>query len=107
MKYPSPTDIGRAPVWENYVIAQTVQASLGLIPEHALAVGVEVAEWTVRLQFQLTQVAEQDATDMRDIVSELEDLVGPDIRVEAAHEVREWRAISPHDGVCWIYLKRA
>ena len=107
MKYPRPTDLGHAPVWENYIIAQAVQASLGLIPENALAVGVEVAEREVRLQFQLTRVAEQDEADMRDIVSELEDLVGPDIKVEAAHEVRAWRAISPHDGVCWIYLKRA
>ena len=107
MNYPSPQDPGRAPVWENYVVAQAVQASLGLIPEHALAVGVEVAERNVRLRFQLTEVAEQDATDMSDIVNELEALVGPDVHVEMAHEVQEKQAVSPHDGVRWIFLMRA
>lgn len=35
-------DEGRAPVWENYVIAQTMEASRGQIPEHALALEIEV-----------------------------------------------------------------
>lgn len=107
MKYPSPMDLGRAPIWENYIIAQAVQASLGLIPEHALAVGVEVVGRDVRLRFQLSEATEQDAADMGDIRSELEALVGPDVKVEQAHEVRGWRSVSPHDGVCWFFLRRA
>ncbi len=106
MKYPSPENLERAPIWENYIVAQAVQASLGLIPAQALAVGVEITERQVRLQFQLTEVSEQDAADMGDIASELESLVGPDIEVEKVYEIREWRAISPHDGVRWIFLKR-
>lgn len=40
---PTPEDPGRSPVWENYVVAQATQASLGLLPRSALAVGVSVA----------------------------------------------------------------
>ncbi|WP_157181454.1 hypothetical protein [Actinopolymorpha alba] len=107
MSLPTPEDPRRAPVWENYIVAQAVQASLGLIPQHALAVGVEVAGKDVRLRFQLSEVTEDDVTDMDDIVSELEALVGSDVHVEQTHEVRDERAISPSKGgVRWIFLAR-
>lgn len=106
MSLPTPEDLGRTPVWENYVIAQTVAASRGQIPEHALAVGVEVDGPRLRLRFQLSQVAEEDESDMSDIVSELEGLVGDDVVVESSYEVLDRREISPSDGVCWIFLAR-
>jgi hypothetical protein len=107
MNYPSPEDPSRAPVWENYVVAQVVQASLGSIPEHALAVGAEVTGRNVRLRFQLTELTERDREDMVDIAGELEALVGPDVRVELVQELRQDRVVSPHDGVLWIFLKRS
>lgn len=82
MRYPTPEDPGQSPVWENYIVAQAVQASLGQIPEHALAVSVEVAGARVRLRFQLSEATEDDVADMDDIVSELEGLVGPDVHVD-------------------------
>lgn len=106
MSLPTPEDPGRAPVWENYVIAQTVEASRGQIPEHALAFGVEVDGPRLRLRFQLSKVTEEDEDDMSDIVSELEGLVGNDVEVESSYEVRDQREISPTDGVCWIFLAR-
>ncbi|MFE7506931.1 hypothetical protein [Promicromonospora sp. NPDC057488] len=87
MSLPTPEDLGRAPVWENYVIAQTAAASRGQIPEHALAVGVEVDGPRLRLRFQLSQVTEKDESDMSDIVSELEGLVGDDVVVESSFQV--------------------
>lgn len=106
MSLPTPEDPGQAPVWENYVIAQTVEASRGQIPEHALAFGVEVDGPRLRLRFQLSEVTEEDRVDMNDIVSELEGLVGLAVEVESSYEVRDQREISPTDGVCWIFLAR-
>ena len=103
---PSPEDPGRAPVWQNYAIAQTVAASRGQIPEHALAFGVVVDGARLRLRFQLSEVTEEDRADMDDIVSELEALVGNDVEVASFYEVLEKREISPTDGVCWIFLTR-
>jgi hypothetical protein len=106
MSLPTPEDPGRAPVWENYIVAQVVQASLGQIPEHALAMGVEVAGTRVRLWFQLSEATEDDEADMDDIIGELEALVGEEVQIEAVHEVRAEREISPSDGVRWIFLAR-
>ncbi|NYG58742.1 hypothetical protein BJ980_001665 [Nocardioides daedukensis] len=106
MSLPTPEDPGRTPVWENYVVAQVAQASLGQIPEHALAVGVEVEGPRLRLRFQLSEATEGDRADMDDIVSELESLVGKDVEVASFHEVLDQRAISPTDGVRRIFLAR-
>ncbi|WP_203337079.1 hypothetical protein [Nocardioides limicola] len=93
-------------MWENYVIAQTVAASRGQIPAHALTFGVEVDGPRLRLRFQLSEVTEEDRADMDDIVSELEGLVGNDVEVESFYELRDQREISTTDGVCWIFLAR-
>jgi hypothetical protein len=106
MSLPSPEDLGRAPAWENYVIAQTVAASRGQIPEHALAFGVEVDGARLRLRFQLSEVTEEDRADMDDIVSELEGLVGNNVEVGSSYEVLGEREISPTDDVCWVFLAR-
>jgi hypothetical protein len=106
MSYPTPDNLQCAPLWENYVIAQSVAASRGQIPIHTLAFGVEVNGTHLRLRFQLSEVTEEDEADMSDIVSDLEALVGNDVKVESCYEVRDHRQISPTDGVCWIFLSR-
>lgn len=106
MSLPTPEDPGRSPVWENYVVAQTVQASLGLLPRNALAVGVSVTGTIVHLRFQLAELSEADAADIDDIVSELEVLMGDDVHVDKTYEVRQEPEISPHDNVRWIFLAR-
>lgn len=106
MSLPSPEKIGQAPVWENYVIAQIVAASRGQIPAHALAFGVEVDGPRLRLRFQLSEVTGEDGDDMSEILSELEGLLGNDVEVESSFEVVDQRAISPIDGVNWIFLAR-
>jgi hypothetical protein len=103
---PSPDDPGLAPVWDNYIVAQAVQASLGLIPKHAVAIGVAVAGTEVRLCFQLTEVTSDDLADMGDIASELETLVGEEVQVELAHEMRSAPDVSPLTGVRWIFIAR-
>jgi len=104
--YPTPDNPKRAPIWENYVIAQSVAASCGQIPEHTLAFGVEVNGVNLRLRFQLSKVTEEDEADMSDIAGELEALVGNDVNVDYYCEVRDHRQITPTDGVCWIFLAR-
>lgn len=103
MSWPTPEDPGRAPVWDNYVIAQTVQASLGGIPPHAVAMGVRVAGTEVQLCFRLTELTDDDVEDMDDIVSELEALVGNHVHVDKRWEIRETPGIASHDGIAWIY----
>ncbi|WP_152667298.1 hypothetical protein [Cellulomonas sp. FA1] len=107
MRFPTPTNPAQAPVWENYIVSQAVQATLGQIPVHALAVGVQVAGSQVSLRFQLSECSEADRTDMEDIVSELEALVGEDVRVRSVGEVRPERSITAADGLRWIFLARA
>lgn len=106
MIYPTPDDPGRAPIWENYMMAQATAASVGLIPVHALAYGVEIDRYRVRLRYQLAELTDADVQDMVDTVDELEDLVGPAVHVDYVHELRRRPLISPHDGVRWIFLSR-
>lgn len=106
MKLPTPHDPAQAPVWENYAVAQTVQASLGLVPDNTLAFGVAVEGPKLRLVFQLQRLDEQDQADMNEISDQLEALVGDEVTVEVTHEVRAVRAVDPDDGIRWVYLAR-
>ena len=104
MDYPSPDDLKKAPAWENYVVGQAVQASLGLIPRSALAVGVDVDGSRVSLVFQLSCITESDEADIADIVDDLSTLVGEDVQVSQRSEVRDTRQIAARDRTWWIYL---
>lgn len=106
MTLPSPDDPARAPVWDNYVVSQAVQASLRLIPRSALAVGIEVDRYEVRLHFQLAKLSSQDAADMGDIADELAALLGDEVHLSSVHTVQEEPEISPHDHVRWIFTAR-
>ncbi len=104
MRYPSPDDLKQAPLWENYAMAQVVQASLGLIPASVLALGVEVIGARLRVVAQVAEPSASDLEGLDDIRTILEDLVGPEVEVEFETERVEERRVSPFDGVCWIYL---
>jgi hypothetical protein len=106
MRLPTPGDPGIAPVWDNYVVAQAAQATLGLVPKSALAVGVVIDGTDVQVRFQLSRLIEDDMADMEDIVSGLEALLGEGVHVEEVREIRTEPAISPHDGVRWVFLAR-
>ncbi|WP_433161674.1 hypothetical protein [Kribbella sp. CA-247076] len=90
----------------NYIVAQAVQASLGQLPLHALAVGVEVHGSRIRLRFQLSEITEEDEAGIGEIVNGLETLVGDEVAVESMREIRNEHEISPTDGVRWIVLVR-
>ena len=107
MRLPTPNGQAHAPVWENYIVAQAVQAMLGQITVHALAVGVEVAGAHVSLRFQHSESSEGDQADMRDIAGDLAVLVGEHVEVRFVTEVRATRSITVADGVRWIFLARA
>jgi hypothetical protein len=104
--FPTPEDLGDAPAWDNYVVAQVVQATLGLIPRGAVAVGVEVEKRRVRLHFHLSQVSEEDLADIKDVVEDLDALLGGVARLEVVRVIRERRDISSEPDVRWIYLAR-
>lgn len=106
MTLPTPENPANAPIWDNYATAQTSQASLGLIPEHAYAVGVEINGRHLRLRFQLSHLTEAGEEDMSDILSELEALVGQEILVDSSYEITTYPKVDPHDGVRWVYLAR-
>lgn len=106
MNFPTPDDPGSAPIWDNYIVAQAASAASGLIPENALAFGVEVERERVVLRYQLRKCTRADAQDMDDILSEFEALVGPDVGVNSSYEVLMTRRIAPDDGVRWVFLHR-
>jgi hypothetical protein len=107
MIYPSPDNSANAPVWENYVVAQAVQAMLGVIPAHALAIGVKVDENNVWLHFQLSELDAEDQDDIDDAVVELGSLMGSDVEVSSSYEVTSERKISPQEGTRWIFVARS
>ncbi len=106
MRLPAPDDMGDAPVWENYVIAQAAHASLSLIPPNALALGVEVHGLDVTLRCQLRVLSQQDEADLDDIVGELEVLLGSQANVTRSQEIRDVPQVTPTDGIGWIFIAR-
>jgi hypothetical protein len=106
MDFPTPDDPMRAPVWENYVIAQAAQASLGLIPAHAHALGVEVEGLRVVLVLQAAAASPAAMEDVTDIVGELEALLGPEVAVSHRLDIRADCLLSPYDGVAWFFAAR-
>jgi hypothetical protein len=107
MILPTPEDSACAPVWENYIIAQATQASLGIIPRNALAFGVEVRGYDVTLRCQLREATEEDMTDLDDIASDMAALVGSKIRVTRSYEIQSAPQVSPYGGICWTFIARA
>ncbi|UOE42883.1 hypothetical protein [Agromyces larvae] len=104
MKYASPDDLEHVPNWDNYIVAQAVHAMLGVVPPHALAIGVSINREQVQLIFQLSQRTEDDETDMREIESELEELVWRDVHISSTYEVLEHRQTGRHPGTRWIHF---
>jgi hypothetical protein len=107
VRYPSPDDPAEAPVWDNYIAGQAVQASLALIPPSALAYGVKVRGANVQLLFQLSALTDQDRADMNEIWDNMESLVGGGVKVGIEHEIRDERKVLPEDGIRWLFLARA
>jgi hypothetical protein len=99
--------MGIAPIWENYVMAQATQASLGLIPASTLAIAVEVDQLIVRLEFQLASPSEPDLDDVADIADQLSDLLGPHAVVESTVIHTDQRTVvPPSKDRGYIYLSR-
>ncbi|GAB2478471.1 hypothetical protein GCM10027063_19920 [Promicromonospora xylanilytica] len=107
MTLPTPEDLGNAPVWENYIIAQTTQASLGLVPRGALALGVAVDGLNVTLTCQLREIGDADTEDLEEIAQELSMLLGEHVSVTIAQEVHDRPTITPHDAVAWTFVARS
>ncbi|WP_251151703.1 hypothetical protein [Cellulosimicrobium sp. Marseille-Q4280] len=106
MNWPSPTDPKKAPVWDNYIVAQLAQACLGLLPEHAVAVGVVVHGPGVMVIFQMTEIEANDQEDIQDIIEALETLVGPDVKITTKCEVLALPDLSRYRDARWTYKRR-
>ena len=106
MQFPTPNDPKRAPVWENYVVAQAAQAALGLIPATAHAVGVEVTGTRVTLVVQAPEASVADREDLNEIVGEMQVLLGPDVAVLSRVDAADAHRLSPEDGVRWFFASR-
>lgn len=104
---PTPEDPGRAPVWENYIVAQVTQASLGLIPRNTVALGIRVDGYDITLLGVLKRRTAKAEEDLEEIVGELEVLLGPRPRVELSVEVLARREIWRHRDVRWTFLARS
>jgi len=108
MQFPTPDDPRRAPVWENYVVAQAAAAALRLIPTYVMAMGVRVAGTDVHLVVLRPGEAPDWDEDLDDIVDGLGDLLGPDVRVSLEAETQAELTLSPNgNGVRWFWAARA
>jgi len=97
MAFATPDNTTETAVWLNYVRSQATSASLGLIPAHALTMKIRLSNggWTIGLEYQLTEVTDEDLDDMEEILDEFETLLGvmsvpPDkLEVTSTYEVVE------------------
>ncbi|WP_395245513.1 hypothetical protein ACGGZK_06790 [Agromyces sp. MMS24-K17] len=105
MTLPSPDDLAQAPAWENYIVAQCVQAMLGAIPRNALAIAATIERADVGLHFQMASVTEEDREDISEIESGLLSLVGSAVNVTVTTEVLDRRDSSRFNKVRWLYLR--
>ena len=102
-----PTPAAMSPLgWLNYVKAQLASASLGQIPRHALAVGVELGTEEVTVHFQLTEVDEEDEESITEIIDEFAIMLGDVVPVRRAVDVVPVRRTSPLQGILWTYTAR-
>ncbi len=88
-------------------MAQLTHAALGLLPERAVALGVQVENYDVTVHCQLSSVTAADQEDLAEIAGELATLVGDDVNIRIVYEVRQQPMLSPRDGVRWVYAARA
>lgn len=105
MNFPEPNSMSDRD-WNNYLVAQLSAAALGLIPRHAVAVGVEPHAEEIIVHFQLSEIDQRDAEDMYDIVDELGDLLGGVVDIRTVHTLRSKPLLAPRDGVRWVYRAR-
>jgi hypothetical protein len=92
--------------WHNYLVAQLVGASLGYLPRHALAVGVEPGDEEITVHFQLTEITPQDEDDMAEIVAELSILLGDVVGIRRVTDVRSRSRTDPLGPIRWTYRTR-
>ena len=86
------------------MVAQTVQACLGLIPSGTHALGVSIDGPAVNLILQIREWCEEAAADWADIVEQLQDLLGPEVAVSSTVETRDApRLGSPDPNTRWVY----
>ncbi|WP_375431378.1 hypothetical protein [uncultured Friedmanniella sp.] len=99
-------EYGRIPFWENYLVCQAVQASLGRYPPHATAIGIEVKGRNAIFHFQMPYASQEDEEEMLDILDEFETIAEVEVHVSRHIAIRSERQTAPSDGVTWIYLSR-
>ena len=102
LRHFSEDEIQRVPFWENYLVCQAIQASLGTIPRHSTAVGLAIEDQDVVFHFQLSYVSDEDEEDMKDLLDKFETIVEKDVHVSRLIDIREERRLLP--SVAWIYL---
>ncbi len=108
MSMPTPDDLAFAPAWDNYLVAQTVHASLGLIPSNALCIGVAVSKAGVEIVFQMLDLTVQDQADIDEIVENLGSLIAFVVPVTSSTRVVKDREITPSgQPIRWLFLKRS
>lgn len=99
---PAEADLRGVPLWDCYVATQAAGASLGLIPAGAIALGVEVFGFHVKLRCQFRVASDEDLEDLGEIVAELA-MLDERLVVRSEHEIRDAPRISPDDQVYWFY----
>jgi hypothetical protein len=88
MTMPTPGNMNRAPAWDNYLVAQAVQASLGLIPRSALGIYITIS----------------DEADMADIVDNFTMLIGFVVPCTSNYRILQERELAPKGArVRWLF----
>lgn len=105
MRFPTPDDMALAPAWENYLIAQFVQASIGQLSPRFVLCGLEVDGVVVTLHFRTDSETVGMPSEVQEIADEFLDLTGGVVQVQT--KVRPWQA---HDAgtdrhILWTYQR--
>jgi hypothetical protein len=103
---PNPKRIDGLPFWEELLTITAAAASVGLLPEHTLAFGVEVYRDRLVYRFELSEVTPEDEEDTQDIEGDFFALGPWPEHVEIVIDVKDAPSATPEDGVRWIYIRR-
>jgi hypothetical protein len=106
VQFPTPDDPRRAPIWDNYVVAQAAQAALRLIPPYVHAMGVEVQGRRIGLVVHAPPDAPRMDEDIDDIADQSRDLLGSGVDIYTRIDARPACHLRPGDGVRWFYAAR-
>lgn len=100
--YATPDSTSHVPVWENYVVCQMTQASIGLMSPRIVLAGVSVDNRNVVMRFHVDEQSES-FPEIDEVVDKFHDLTGDLLAVSV--DIRQWDPANTDGDTRWTYKR--